>query len=611
MPSSLLGPKSPTRPDKILFHRQYRSRWFSRLVLLLIIGCASVSAASKDTKIRSIGVDGNKNFSKDEILNLLSLKPRSPFSQEVLNSSIMQLLRRYQEEGFYAAAVESVTTQTGSDSSEVDIVLYVHEGDRTELGDLQVTGNHALSTGEILLLFDSKVGTPLRQAQLENDFDALLKKYEGIGYPFAKVEVDSLSMYEEGEQKKLSLRLNIQEGALTTIEEVKIEGNKDTKDYVIMRELGMKPGDVYSRRKVEAIKHRLGRLNLFSTVSDPELYVGKKGGGLLVKVQEGNTNSFDGIIGYVPKGTANQPGNFTGFVNVSLRNLFGTGRRLGVRWQRENQETQEVELHYLEPWFFNLPVNVGVGFLQREQDSSYVRRKFDLKGDASITDELSLALLFGQDRIIPSSTLSTPFVSESKTTAVGVEIRYDTRDDFFSPTTGILYRSDYRVGRKTFSGSALSLPDRTGESVTVKRLGVDLEFYLQPFFRQVIGTGLHAKDLRSDRIEDGDLYRFGGTNTLRGYRENQFLGSSIVWSNLEYRFLMGKRSFLFGFIDTGYFFRPVDERRAIESSEALKVGYGLGFRVETSLGLLGVSYALGRGDTFSTGKIHFGIINQF
>ena len=219
--------------------------------------------------------------------------------------------------------------------------------------------------------------------------------------------------------------------------------------------------------------------------------------------------------------------------------------------------------------------------------------------------------MFGQDRIIPSSTLATPFVSESKTTAVGVEIRYDTRDDFFSPTTGIFYRSDYRVGRKTFSGSALSPPGRTGESVTVKRLGVDLEFYLQPFFRQVIGTGLHAKDLRSDRIEDGDLYRFGGTNTLRGYRENQFLGSSIVWSNLEYRFLMGRRSFLFGFIDTGYFFRPADERRAIVSSEALKVGYGLGFRVDTSLGLLGVSYALGRGDTFSTGKIHFGIVNQF
>ncbi|MEK6572348.1 MAG: hypothetical protein AABZ61_13315, partial [Bacteroidota bacterium] len=66
-----------------------------------------------------------------------------------------------------------------------------------------------------------------------------------------------------------------------------------------------------------------------------------------------------------------------------------------------------------------------------------------------------------------------------------------------------------------------------------------------------------------------------------------------------------------GFLDTGYYFRPADERRGVLSSEALKVGYGIGFRVETSLGVLGVSYALGRGDTFSSGKIHFAIFNQF
>ena len=46
-------------------------------------------------------------------------------------------------------------------------------------------------------------------------------------------------------------------------------------------------------------------------------------------------------------------------------------------------------------------------------------------------------------------------------------------------------------------------------------------------------------------FEESDLYRLGGTNTLRGYRENQFLGSRIFWSNLEYRFLLTQRTFAF------------------------------------------------------------------
>jgi len=39
--------------------------------------------------------------------------------------------------------------------------------------------------------------------------------------------------------------------------------------------------------------------------------------------------------------------------------------------------------------------------------------------------------------------------------------------------------------------------------------------------------------------------------------------------------------------------------------------FGLGLNIETGIGVLAVSYALGKGDTFSDGKIHFGIINEF
>ena len=126
-----------------------------------------------------------------------------------------------------------------------------------------------------------------------------------------------------------------------------------------------------------------------------------------------------------------------------------------------------------------------------------------------------------------------------------------------------------------------------------------------------INNSIHGRELRSAQPEEGDLYRFGGMRSLRGYREHQFLGSRVAWSNTEYRFLLARRSFLYAFFDAGYYFRPADALRLIPQADAFKQGYGIGVQLETGLGNLGVSFALGQGDSFSNGKIHFGLINDF
>jgi outer membrane protein insertion porin family len=112
-------------------------------------------------------------------------------------------------------------------------------------------------------------------------------------------------------------------------------------------------------------------------------------------------------------------------------------------------------------------------------------------------------------------------------------------------------------------------------------------------------------------MDKSDLFRLGGAATLRGYREGQFLGSRLVWTNLEYRFLVALRSFFYGFIDVGYIAQPSITAIGLTASERSKIGYGVGVRIDSALGLIGVSFALGEGDTFSTSKIHIRLINEF
>jgi outer membrane protein insertion porin family len=180
-------------------------------------------------------------------------------------------------------------------------------------------------------------------------------------------------------------------------------------------------------------------------------------------------------------------------------------------------------------------------------------------------------------------------------------LRYDTRNDIFNPRKGVYYRSDYRIGNKTFGT----------DETTVQKLALDVAVPIELFQRQILSLELHGRELLADNISIGEMYRLGGTTTLRGYRESQFIGSRIAWTNLEYRFLLSRRSFFFGFLDGGYYFLPVNQTQGISSSQSYKYGYGIGTRIETGIGLLGVSFALGEGDSFSQGKIHFGIVNEF
>jgi outer membrane protein insertion porin family len=497
------------------------------------------------------------------------------------------------------------------DSTYLDVVIEVYEGKQTLLGALTFAGQQPLSTTTILDEFDSKPGTPLQVHVLEQDIDRLIARYERLGFPFAQCQVAQMIRREGGDADSLDVTIDIVQGENVTLDEIRVDGNAETESSVIVRETRLTRGEVFNPHKVDAIRQRLRRLNIFADVSEPELYMRGRNGGLLIRVKEGNTNTFDGVIGYLPATAAGEGGYFTGLVSISMRNLFGTGRKLSVQWQREDKQSQELGLRYLEPWVFNIPANLTGGFFQRQQDTSYIRRVIDMKGEMMLSDELSIAVTLGSEIVIPSLDTTVNRVFKSSTITFGLELQLDTRDDIFSPTRGARYRTDYQYGKKSTSNVPAALVSRVSAKANTQKITLDMDFFQSTFAHQVAAVGFHGRELRSGLLEEGEMFRFGGAKSLRGYRENQFLGSRVAWSNLEYRFLLARRSFVYGFVDAGYYSRPADELRAIPKSEAFKYGYGIGIQFESGLGNLGVSFALGQGDTFTQGKIHAGLINEF
>ncbi|RPI02218.1 MAG: hypothetical protein EHM64_14355 [Ignavibacteriae bacterium] len=576
---------------------------------IVTVFCLSMALAQPSLKVRSISFFGNHKFSDYQLASTLSGRGDSVYSESAMDSGLDRVLDLYRHEAYLHACVDSIRVKSDTLLQEIDVRVFLNEGKPSVVRQIEFSGCRNLTDGELSAVMNIHPGDLFIPPLLEQDIQSILHEYDRRGYPLAKASIQNISFIDSSDEMAARIQIHIDEGKEMHIAGLRIEGNQTTKDFVIIREARLKQNEVFRSDLPLALKRRLDRLQIFSSVSLPELtMIDSEQAGLSVRVVEGNQNSFDGVLGYVPSSGLNGTGTLTGLVNISLRNLFGTGRKLSARWFQENKSSQETELHYLEPWIASAPVNLQVGFFQRKQDSTFVKQQYDVAAELMLTDELTVGAKFSQCGVYPTAGFGQTVMADSRTSSFGITIRYDSRDNPATPSRGIFYSTEYFTGSKKTGVGGIA---PVGAKTSTQSLVFDFSFYRPTFLRQVLAAELHLRGYSSNSLDAADVFRIGGASTLRGYREGQFLGSRVAWSNFEYRFLVAPRSYFYGFVDLGHIVQPSIIALGMTASEQSKIGYGIGVRLDSALGLIGVSFAFGEGDTFSTSKIHIRLMNEF
>lgn len=580
--------------------------------IILFLLLASAAAFPQQT-LGDIAIAGSTSLPETEYLRGINLPAGSPVYRGIADTVRIRTLRFLNSTGFYHATAE-VTADTAAAEEEVYLQVVVEEGLPTYIHQVSIASADSALPEPVTNALQQLEDEALTAFNVETQVGVVLDYFDEHGYPFAEVRIHSVAMPERPVNGRYQavLNLTVDRGRSSSIDHIEIVGNLATDAEVLLREIGFEPGMDFSQEFVDAIPEKLNRLRFFDPVRHPEFFVTDKNEGMLqIKVKEINTNSFDGVIGYVP-GYDNEDGFVTGQVNVSLRNLFGTGRAALIKWEQLDRLSQQLELRYLEPWVFSWPVNITLGFLQKKQDSAYVKRNVEGEISYRLSENFSLAFLLSSESVIPSEQDVLRFtVFNSTIITTGVRLRVDSRDSPYAPTRGVQAETSFEHSRKTINGPDAFITPQTQLKADHQRLVIDAAWYYELFENQVVAIGLHGRELSGGQVEISDMFRFGGANTLRGYRENQFIANRIAWTNLEYRLLLSPRTYTFAFFDAGYYDRRPDPVYQINGVEETKFGFGAGINFETSLGILGVSFALASGDTFGDGKIHFGIVNDF
>ncbi|HEX7401973.1 MAG TPA: BamA/TamA family outer membrane protein [candidate division Zixibacteria bacterium] len=482
----------------------------------------------------------------------------------------------------------------------------VNQGIASESVNLE--GNKFFDDSE--LYSKMKLNGSLSAGLLEKNIERILTLYEENGFPYCQI---SPSDFRTVGKDRISFSLQVNEGPRVKIKAVQLDGLKTTKRNVILREMGKDIIGYFSQSNLNRSIKRIEKLSYIEEVKETELLSGEnpEEGILKITLEERRNNTFSGILGYAPS-SGSQKGNLVGSMNLVFDNMFGTGRRMEWDWYRKDPYSSRFDFQYRESWIFGLPPALELKTGQTDYDSTYLQFYLLTKLVFNSTQKLSWGLEGGWEKIIPGSA-GKSYLPDSRKYKAGLILSLDLRDRMENPRQGIFYQVGMNYTQKRNYPTSVYVPDQLKAHSNNYYLDAD---NLIPFFRnQTLFAGVHFRGLNTNEkiVPLSDQYKLGGINSLRGYREEEFYGTTIGWVNLEYRFLMEGNSRFFLFTDYGYYERRTlsgDSGDFKEISDG-RLGYGLGLRIDTKAGLLGLDYGLGEGDSFSQGKIHFGVINRF
>ncbi|MDZ7331994.1 MAG: BamA/TamA family outer membrane protein [candidate division KSB1 bacterium] len=592
---------------QILFSKRLAKLLIEGWIAFAILGKTISIFAQQDTSrilIPKWKIEGGHKISREEIEKIL---PAGRYTAEQIESGINLILKRYQDRGYWFSRIDI-------EEHRDEFTMHISEGLPLKIGSIKFDYGDSIIVRELASRIDIREKKSASET-IEFNIDQVLTYLGNNGYPFGQIAVDSLIIRQDSEGKTVLLDcyFTVKPGPKVTIDSIGVQGNTTTRRAVVIREMRLKRGESYQQNRIDRSRLRLVRSGLFQQVDEPEIYLDQQGHGLLmVRVSEGNPNQLNAVLGYNPAVTNREKGYFTGLIDVAFRNLLGTGRSVEAYWQKKDRRSQELRFHYLEPWVAGYPLNMGAGFQQLIQDTTFIRRQILLEIEFPYSDVLSFSSYLGSEVVLPDSMGQILYqLPQSNSWFSRWGLSYDTRNDPLNPSRGVLYQTQFEYARKTVS-AAPSAVDRLVNQGKFRRERwlVDFELFVPTFRWQTFMLGLHGRQVKSNEsyVSISDLFRLGGTRSLRGYREEQFWGEKIAWLNLEYRYLLTPRSRAFAFIDAGYFYH---KDRSQNLNEGSKYGYGFGLRIETRLGIIGIDYGLATGRSLSSGLVHVGLTNKF
>lgn len=557
----------------------------------MILG-SSLSLAADDSPlegsnlITAIEVEGNEKLAEEDILAPIETEVGDRVSSQRLQEDLQSI---FDLGYFFNLEIHFEPYQDG-----VKLIFEVVEN--PTLDEIKFKGNEALDDDLLAEKLSLEAGQILNNNHLDQGLRNVESYYQEQGYILMRI--DDIYMEEDG-----VLEIEINEGRLN---EIKIQGNEKTKDFVIERNLSQESGDVFNAQQLQSDLRDIFNLGFFEDII-PHLEEADRLENevdLVLEVEEGKTGTFGIGAGY------NSGIGWLGHFEIQEDNLRGRAQRIKFRWEFGEQNTYELSFH--EPWVFGTDTSFGFSIYDKtregsgdfgveedddEQNIEYEehRRGGSITLGRPLTNTIDGSLRYQYESFEYESLESDYRIldeeSESTVRSLTFSGTRDTRDNIFEPRSG----TNNRVSVK-YAGQLL------GGDNDFTKYQVDLRKYTADFLSDSNSWAFRSRFGLSDGdLPQGERYRIGGAEGVRGYErtERDLTGDSMMALSAEYRIPVADNFTGVLFADAG------NAWDSSFSSSDLKKSAGLGVRVHTPIGQLRLDYGWGEDESrphFSLGQ---------
>jgi outer membrane protein assembly factor BamA len=562
---------------------------------------------------------------KDSAFDALSLKLQTGFTNRMACTIyINQLPAQLNAKGYAAASVDSVSF----DSTFATIQLFVGKQQHWVMLNTDSIDKKALNeSGFISKFFINK---QVNISQLKNTEQHILNYYESNGYPFAAVYLDNIQMKES----EIAASLKVDKGPLYHVDSIRVHGKVNITSSFLQHYLEIPNNSIYNKNKLQAIDKKIAGLSFIQEERPATIAMLPSGSQVNLYLKAKKNSQFNFLIGFAPTNSQTNKLQVTGSANLNLKNALGTGETILVSWQQLQIKSPRLDLAYEQPYIFKSPFGAAIAFDLFKKDSTYLQINAQAgiqyilsatqSGKIFIQKQATILLASGVDTAQVIAFKQLPANIDVSSTDVGWNYEWSNTNYKLNPTSGNEFLLLSTIGLKNISknSTVLGIQDTSFnyaslyDSIKLHTYQFRINVAGDHFFRTgklaTLKLAANVGVYSSPSVFRNELFQIGGYRLLRGFDEESIYATQYIVTTAEYRFIVGQNSYIFGFVDAGW--TKAKYQDFDQNDNYLSGGMGLVF--ETKVGLLNVSYAVGKADNIpfnlsQASKIHFGYITYF
>ena len=554
--------------------------------------------------IRRIIFEGNESFSANQLKNIILLSEGNTVDRALINDDVKRITDFYHSREKFMLKINPpsiIPVMFGERISGqyADVIFKIEEYPEPIIHTINFTENQYFSDDKLREFLNLSEFSEMSIADIKRTQINLTDLYLSRGFLFVETKLNAIKPVEENQQF-LSAEISIKEGKISRANNFTFRGNNVTQESLLLKYSRLQAGQVLNPQNMNQASRRLE-----SKVFIKNAYIlPMNENTVLIDIEEDRMTKLSAVLGY--SNSKNVSNKFNGFINADFLNLMGSDRNIYFFWRQFQNDFSSVKFKFHESGHDYSPLSADFSLYREEGDSTYTQSEIGLdiyyQGWTSQTfTSQKLGITAEINDLFPGSR-RPKIVKKQTDRKIGVFWYLDMTDDYYNPSSG--WETDIRQYNHFIS--------KKDKSFTRHSTEFTFQHYHQLKKNIIVANKLNLKYLENKSLTFYDLYRVGGTFSVRGFLEDTFSGNTVFWTNTELRFLLTKFSRVFFFIDYAYI---EDNRKEFNTKLNDLIGMGFGIRADTKIGVLRMDYGFNHSQNEWTnpmsGIIHFGIETSF